>query len=91
MILDIPNQTTEFVQYAADTVDHNNHTLDDHDTFHAMLMIAAVTPGTRSNRQITRVHVTSLDVAIVERVQTQYHREERRGMEAVTYHKFVNP
>ena len=32
--------------------------------------IAAVTPGTRSNRPISRVHVTSLDVAIVGRVHS---------------------
>ena len=87
---DIPNLTTEFVQYAADNVDHNIRTLDGHRTFHGMGMIAAVTPGTRSNRPIPRVRVTSLDVAIVGRVQIRYHREERRGMAAVTYQKFVN-
>ena len=54
------------------------------------LIIAAVTPGTRSNRPIPRVHVTSLDMAIVGRVQIRYHRKERRGMAAVTYQKFVN-
>ena len=58
MILDIPNQTAEFVQYAVDNVDHNNRTLDEHDTFHGMLMITAVSPGIRSNRPIPRVHVT---------------------------------
>ena len=33
---DIPNLTTEFVQYAADNVDHNIRTLDGHGTFHGM-------------------------------------------------------
>ena len=47
-------------------------------------------PGTRSNRPIPRVHVTSLDVAIVGRVQIRYHREECRGMATATYQKFVN-
>jgi len=40
---DIPNLTTEFVQYGADNVDHNICTLDGHGTFHGMGMIAAVT------------------------------------------------
>ena len=34
--------------------------------------------------------MTSLDVAIVGRVQIRYHREERRGMATATYQKFVN-
>ena len=33
---DIPNCTSEFVQYAADNVDHNSRTLDGHNTFHGM-------------------------------------------------------
>ena len=52
---DIPNLTTQqFVQYAADNVDHNICTLDGHGTFHGMGMIAAVTPGTRSGQAIPR-------------------------------------
>ena len=45
---DIPNLTTVFVQYAADTVDHNIVTLDGHGTFRGMGMIAEITPGTIS-------------------------------------------
>ncbi len=52
--------------------------------------MSTITPGTRSNRPIPRVNVTSLDVAIVGRVQIRYHREDRRGMAAVTYQKCVN-
>ena len=55
---DIPNLTAEFVQYAADNVDHNIRTLDGHDTFHGMGMIAAITPGTRSERPIPRAKVS---------------------------------
>ena len=87
---DIPNLTTEFVQYAADNVDHNICTLDGHDTFHGMGMIAAITPGTRSGQAISRAKVTSLDVPMVGRVQIRHHKEERRGMTAVTYQKLVN-
>ena len=55
---DIPNLTAEFVQYAADNVDHNIRTLDGHDTFHGMGMIAAIAPGTRSERPIPRAKVS---------------------------------
>jgi len=37
---EIPNHTTEFVQYVADNVDHNIRTLDSNDTFHGMGIIA---------------------------------------------------
>lgn len=41
---DIPNYTTESVQYVADNIDHNIRTLDGHNTFHGMGMVAIVTP-----------------------------------------------
>ena len=87
---DIPNLMAEFVQYVADNVDHNICTLDGHDTFHGMGMTAVITPGTRSNRPIPRAKVTSLDVALVGRVQIKYHKEESCGMTAMTYQKLVN-
>ena len=36
-----------FVQFAADNADNNNCTIDGKDTFHAMGMIAAVTPASK--------------------------------------------
>ena len=87
---DIPNLTTEFVQYGADNVDHNICTLDGHGTFHGMGMIAAVTPGTNSGHSILRAKVTSLDVAIVGRVKIRFHKEESCRMSAVTYQKLLD-
>ena len=40
---DIPNYTTQAVQYAADNVVHNVRTLDGNDTFHGMGMIDVIT------------------------------------------------
>lgn len=62
----IPDLSTEFVQYVADNVDHNIRTLDGLGTFHGMGMIAAITPGIRSRQQIPRVKATSLDVQWLE-------------------------
>ena len=94
MILDIPNQTTAFVQNAADSVDHNKRTLDDPDSWYILWHVDdcrrhpwnSIKPANSY-----RVYVASLDVAIVGRVQIRYHREECRGMAAVTHQKFVNP
>ena len=52
---DIPNYTTQSVQYAADNVDHNIRTLDGNDTFHGMGMIAVITPAIECTKSIPRV------------------------------------
>ncbi len=57
---EIPNLTlSNFIQYAADNVDHNIFTLYGHNVFHRMRMIATVTPGTSSTRTIPHVTVTA--------------------------------
>ena len=55
----IPSFNGEFVQYAADNVDHNTRTLDGNNTFHGMGMIAVVTPGTKHNCNVPRRKVTA--------------------------------
>ena len=52
---EIPSFNGEFVQYAANNVDHNTRTLDGHNTtFHGMGMIAVVTPGTNFSHNVAR-------------------------------------
>lgn len=55
---DIPDYNGEFVQYAADNVDHDLRTLDGHNTFHGMGMIATITPGTKRIRRVPKRKVT---------------------------------
>ncbi len=82
---DIPNYRSEFVQYAADNVDHNSRTLDGHNTFHGMGMIVAITPENQCAKPIPRVKVTYKDVAIVGRVPIHFHKQERLGTEAIKF------
>ena len=70
---DIPNYTSECVQYAADNVDHNSRTLDGHNTFHGMEMIVVITPENQCTKPNPRVTVTYKDVAIVGRVPIHFH------------------
>ena len=52
---DIPGLATgRFVQFVADNADHNGATLDGHNTFHGMGIIAAVTPGTKRRTAVAR-------------------------------------
>ena len=55
---DIPNYTSECVQYAADNVDHNSRTLDGHNTFHGIGIIFVITPENQCTKPIPRVNVT---------------------------------
>ena len=53
---------SNFIQFAADNVDHNVRTLDGHDTFHGMGIIAAVTPGVKKEMPIPRINVSNEDL-----------------------------
>lgn len=85
---DIPNlEKGTFVQYVADNVDHNIRTLDGHNTFHGMGMIAVVTPGTSRTGQIPRVSVTAEDVAAVGKVNIEQFISKSDGSQSMQYQK----
>ena len=84
---DIPNFSSQFIQYVADNVDHNIRTLDGNNTFHGMGMIAAVTPKIKGTNQIPRLNIFPADIAATGRVPIQFHRDESFGMAMVTYEK----
>ena len=55
----------QFLQFMADNIDHNKHTLDGLNTFHGMGMVKAVTPGIKcTSRIIPCVEVTAEDFAV---------------------------
>lgn len=53
----------------ADNVDHDTRTIDGKGTFHGMGMIAAFTPGRRSNESIVRSKATIEDVRAIGQVE----------------------
>jgi len=66
---DVPNFAAgDYIQYMADNVDHNIHTIDGLHTFHGMGVIAAVTPAKRATALVPRISVTAADIAAVGRV-----------------------
>ncbi len=54
-----------YIQYVADNVNHNVATIDGAGTFHGIGIIAAVTPGTRADMPVPKVHVTAAAIAKV--------------------------
>ena len=69
---DIPNFSSQFVQYVAD---HNTATLDGKETFHGMGMIAAITPGTKKSNHILRTNVTPGKSLILEECLSNFIRK----------------
>ena len=69
---DIPNHTSEFLQYVADNVDHNIRTLDGNDTFHGMGIIASVTPGTKHSQLVPRKKVIQIQGLVGQAVEIKY-------------------
>ena len=78
---DIPSFNGEFVQYTADNVDHNTRTLDWHNTFYGMGMIAVVTPGTKFSRNVARCKVTPEEISATGKVEIYPCRPRQVNME----------
>ena len=75
------------MQYVADNVDHNIRTLDGHNTFHGMGVIAAVTPATYRTGKIPRVSVTAENVAAIGKVNIEHFISESDGSQSLQYKK----
>ena len=85
---EIPNHTTEFVQYVADNVDQNIRTFDGNDTFHGMEFIASVTPGTKHSQLVPRKKVNSDDLCTTGRIQIQHQGSPSQAVE-IKYNSIV--
>ena len=68
------------VQYAADNVDHNLRTLDGHNTFHGMGMLAMVTPGTNISQMIPIIDISSPDISGTGYVKVTYCKQDDQAL-----------
>ena len=75
------------MQYVADNVDHNIRTLDGHNTFHGMGMIAAVKPATSRTGRIPHVPATAEDIAAIGKVNIEQFISESDGSQLLQYKK----
>ena len=89
---DIPGLTSgHFVQFIADNVDHNIRTLDGHNTFHGMGIIAGVTPGTKRQRPVPRISGTSQDLIALGKIGIHFYKAQFNYMSRLTYEKLHLP
>ena len=65
----------QFIQYSADNVDHNIRSLDGHNTFHGMGMIACVTPGCLSSQPVLRQIVSTEQLVSAGSIDITYFKQ----------------
>ena len=82
----VPNFTTQFMQNAADNVDHNIWTIDGNDTFHGMGMISMITPGAFTKGvPIPKGNITYSNIAKFGRIPIHYYQEQSKGINSLKY------
>lgn len=64
-----PVSEVDTIQFVADNVDHNTVTLDGHNTFHGMGIIAVLTPGKFQRNKIPRRDVKLKDIISAGRIR----------------------
>ena len=80
----------QFVQYVADNVDHNTGTLDGHNTFHGMGIIAAVTPQLVRTKSVPRVRASAEDLVAVGKVNIYFYTQSGNRMEELKFRKLID-
>ena len=85
------SEGVQFIQYVADNVDHNIRTLDDHNTFHGMDIIATLTPGSKNirSRIIRRKEVTAEELAKIGRISIQYYTSSQNSINDIVYKELL--
>ena len=74
--LDTQGYNGEFIQFVADNADHNSATLDGHNTFHGMGIIAGITPAIRCDKRVPRLNVNRSDLEAIGRIDIRIWRPE---------------
>ena len=85
----IPEYNGQFVQYVADNVDHNLRTIDGHNTFHGMGIIATVTPGTTVMNRAPRKKVCKQEIASAGRIDIVPPSHPRKAILEVKFNEAI--
>lgn len=85
----IPEYYGQFVQYVADNVDHNLRTIDGHNTFHGMEIIATVTPGTTVMNRVPRKKVCKQEIASAGRIDIVPPSQPRKAILEVKFNEAI--
>ena len=62
------------IQFSADNVDHNLRTIDEHNAFHEMGMIATVNPGIYFTDPIPRINATAEEILKSGKIEIKFYK-----------------
>lgn len=68
------DQERTVIHYVADNVDHNTATLDGHDTFHGMGIVAVITPAKADLKRIPRKEVSFDEISRIGKIGFHFYR-----------------
>ena len=89
---DIPNFTPgRIIQHAADNVDHNKITIDGHNTFHGMGMIATITPATTGSFHIPCSKIPTEDICSIGHIRIKHFIPAADGFKSLSYRSLSIP
>ena len=81
----------QFLQFVGDNVDRNTRSLDGHNTFHGMGIIATLTPKVKQTRHIPRIRATNEDLIKIGKVNIAYYKQPSNAMEMMCFKKLIEP
>ena len=76
--------------FATDNVDHNSLTLDGKETFHGMGMVAALTPGHKTDQTIPRHKTNALNIVEKSKVEIIDHHFAMHVRRKITFKELPN-
>ncbi len=77
--VDLPLRTEGgMIQLVADNVDHNLVKLEGKKTFHAMGIIATVTPEVTCKRYIAKKNVSAAEIAAISKIEINFYKNNKR-------------
>ncbi|XP_053404320.1 uncharacterized protein LOC128558588 [Mercenaria mercenaria] len=84
------NNVEQYVQFVADNIDHNTATIDGHNTFHGMGIIATFTPKDNKRRVVPRIQVTNEELVKIGKINIKYYKQNDNVLENVKFEKLLD-
>ena len=75
------------MQYSADNVDHNIHTLDGLDTFDGIGIVVSVTPYITVKKAIPKCTLSAAEITNIGRIETHFFRKKKQPATELTFEK----
>lgn len=77
------------IQFVADNVDHNLRTIDGHNTFHGMGIIATITPCIKRQNKVHRATVSIEEVTALAKIDIRFHKLNNNPLTSLSFERIT--